>query len=77
LLDDILEERIYDIQNFYDDLQYILEEHVSSQIKKFLDRMNNEPEFKNTKKEEIKLILYNNRETIKKNFDKKNKEVIV
>ena len=77
MLDDILEERIYDIQNFYDDLQYILEEHVSSQIKKFLDRMNNEPEFKNTKKEEIKLILYNNRETIKKNFDKKNKEVIV
>lgn len=77
LLDDILEERIYDIQNFYDDLQYTLEENVSSQIKKFLDRMNNEQEFKNTKKEEIKLILYNNREAIKKTFEQKNRELIV
>ena len=65
LLTDIVDSRMYDIQKFYDDVYPELEPRKAEQIKKFIDRMGNaEDELKDIKKEEIKLILYNNREKI-------------
>ena len=65
LLTDIVDSRMYDIQKFYDDVYPELEPKKAEQIKKFIDRMgNDEDELKDIKKEEIKLILYNNREKI-------------
>jgi len=65
LLTDIVDSRMYDIQKFYDDIYPELEPKKAEQIKKFIDRMGNEEdELKHIKKEEIKLILYNNREKI-------------
>jgi len=65
LLTDIVDSRMYDIQKFYAEIYPELEPRKAEQIKKFIDRMGNEEdELKDIKKEEIKLILYNNREKI-------------
>jgi hypothetical protein len=65
LLTDIVDSRMYDIQKFYQEIYPELEPKKAAQIKKFIDRMGNEEdELKDVKKEEIKLILYNNREKI-------------
>ena len=65
LLTDIVDSRMYDIQKFYDEIYPELEPKKAAQIKKFIDRMGNEEdELKDIKKEEIKLILYNNKEKI-------------
>jgi hypothetical protein len=56
---------MYDIEKFYDKLQVKLEPEKATRIKKFIDRMKNEEDcLKDLKKEEIKLILYNNKESI-------------
>ena len=65
LLNDLVDSRMYDIEKFYDKLQVKLEPEKATKIKKFIDRMKNgEDCLKDLKKEEIKLILYNNREVI-------------
>ena len=65
LLTDIVDSRMYDIQKFYDEIYPELEPKKAAQIKKFIDRMGNEEdELKDIKKEEIKLILYNNMDKI-------------
>jgi hypothetical protein len=65
LLNDLLDSRMYDIEKFYDKLQLKFEPEKASKIKKFIDRMKNDEDcLKDLKKEEIKLILYNNREVI-------------
>ena len=76
LLNDLIDCRIYDIQVFYEELESKMEDYKSRQLKKFLDRITEEPLFKNLKKEEIKLILYNNKESIKKIYDKHNNKEI-
>jgi len=83
LLTDIVDSRMYDIQKFYDEIYPELEARKAEQIKKFIDRMGNEEdELKDIKKEEIKLILYNNRDKIlaKKELDtlvKDDKNIII
>jgi hypothetical protein len=65
LLNDLLDSRMYDIEKFYDKLQLKFEPEKATKIKKFIDRMKNDEDcLKDLKKEEIKLILYNNREVI-------------
>jgi len=65
LLNDLVDSRMYDIEKFYDKLQTKFEPEKAKRIKKFIDRMKNgEDCLKDLKKEEIKLILYNNREAI-------------
>ena len=65
LLNDLLDSRMYDIENFYEKLQSKFESEKANRIKKFIDRMKNDEDcLKDLKKEEIKLILYNNREVI-------------
>jgi len=65
LLNDLLDSRMYDIENFYEKLHSKFESEKANRIKKFIDRMKNDEDcLKDLKKEEIKLILYNNREVI-------------
>jgi len=71
LLNDLVDSRMYDIEKFYEEICPDLEPKKAEQIKKFIDRMGNEEDgLKGIKKEEIKLILYNNKDKIKANFNK-------
>jgi len=52
---------MYDIEKFFEEFQQKLEPKKVEQIKKFIERMSNEEDgIKGIKKEEIKLVLYNN-----------------
>ena len=65
LLNDLVDSRMYDIEKFYEEICPDLEPHRAEQIKRFIDRMgDDEDELKGIKKEEIKLILYNNKDKI-------------
>ena len=65
LLNDLVDSRMYDIEKFYDEFQEKIDPTKGQKIKKFIDRMNNDEDcLKGLKKEEIKLILYNNKEAI-------------
>lgn len=56
---------MYDIEKFYEEIYPELEQRKAEQIKKFIDRMGDaDDELKGIKKEEIKLIIYNNKEKI-------------
>ena len=67
LLDDLIDCRMLDIEQFYDNLENKLDPETSKIVKRFIDRMNdNDDELKGIKKEEIKLYLYNSRDKIKK-----------
>jgi len=48
---------------------------MSNQIHIFLERLELEPIYKNTKKDEIILALYNNRESAGLNYKEVNKEI--
>ena len=68
LLNDLVDSRVYDIEKFFEEYQTKFEPKKVEQIKKFIERMSNEEDsLKCIKKEEIKLILYNNLEKIKSN----------
>ena len=65
LLNDLLDSRMYDIEKFYEEFEEKLEPSRAEKIKLFIERMNDEEDcLKGLKKEEIKLILYNNKEAI-------------
>ena len=65
LLNDLVDSRMYDIEKFYEEVCPELEPKRAEQIKKFIDRMGDEEDdLKGIKKEEIKLILYNNKDKI-------------
>jgi hypothetical protein len=65
LLNDLLDSRMYDIEKFYEEFEEKLEPSRAEKIKMFIERMNDEEDcLKGLKKEEIKLILYNNKEAI-------------
>jgi len=65
LLNDLLDSRMYDIEKFYEEFEEKLEPNRAEKIKLFIERMNDEEDcLKGLKKEEIKLILYNNKEAI-------------
>ena len=65
LLADIVDSRMYDIEKFFEEFQQKLEPKKVEQIKKFIERMSNEEDgIKGIKKEEIKLVLYNNKQSI-------------
>ena len=64
----MVDSRVYYIEKFFDEYQTKFEPKKVEQIKKFIERMSNEEDsLKGIKKEEIKLILYNNLEKIKSN----------
>ena len=84
LLNDLLDSRMYDIEKFYEEFQEKINADKAEKIKKFIDRMNNDEDcLKGLKKEEIKLILYNNKEAIStilpktKLLEESEKEIII
>jgi len=64
LLESIIENRLADIENFHTDYKEKITPFTSKQITKFIERMNNEKDYKDVKKEQIKFAIYNGREEI-------------
>ena len=76
LLDDIILERMGDIETFYDNNITQLDAKTKNIIETFIEKMDNNEEYKETKKKEIKLIIYNNRNKVSKEITQ-DLEVIV
>ena len=70
LLEDIVNERMYDINTFYDELEGELEPRTKDIIDKVKEKIDNDPEFRELKKKDIKLIIYNNRQKVSKEIIK-------
>ncbi len=64
LLESIINNRIGDIEEFYCDYKDKITPFTAKQITCFLEKMNDEKEYKDVKKEEIKFAIYNGREEI-------------
>ena len=64
LLNDIIDCRMYDIQKFFDEAEHYLNPKTSADIKRIIKKMDDDETFKGIKKEEIKFILYNNKDKI-------------
>jgi len=64
LLDEIIDARIYDITKFLQEAEKVLDPVTASDIKRIIKKIETDDTFKGLKKEEIKFILYNNKEKI-------------
>ena len=64
LLDSIIDNRIADIENFHEDYKDKITPFTSNNIQKFLEKISNEKDYKDVKKEELKFAIYNGREEI-------------
>ena len=70
LLDDLIDNRISDIDYFHSELEEKVDEQTSEIIKRFIKRMNDgDDNLKDIKKEEIKLLIYNHTKDIRKEID--------
>lgn len=76
LLEDIILERMGDIETFYDNTNNELDARTKNIIQTFIDKMDTNEEYKEIKKKEIKLIIYNNRNKVSKEITQ-DLEVIV
>ena len=70
LLDEIIDSRIYDITKFLNEAEKVLEPSTAADIKRIIKTMETDDSFKGLKKEEIKFILYNNKDKIITEKDK-------
>ena len=66
LLDDIVDERMCDINSFYEELENDLDEKTKDILIKVKDKIESDPAYKELKKKDIKLIIYNNRKKVSK-----------
>jgi hypothetical protein len=66
LLEDIVDERMCDINSFYEELEEELDTKTKEILDKVKDKIENEPAYKLLKKQDIKLIIYNNRKKVSK-----------
>jgi hypothetical protein len=66
LLEDIVDARICDISSFYKELENDLDQKTKEIIEKVIDKIENDPAYKEIKKKDIKLIIYNNRKKVMK-----------
>jgi hypothetical protein len=64
LLEDIVDARICDISSFYEELENDLDSKTKEIIEKVIDKIENDPAYKEIKKKDIKLIIYNNRKKV-------------
>jgi trans-2-enoyl-CoA reductase len=72
LLDDIVDERMCDINLFYEELKEELDERTKEILDKVKDKIENDlGSYKEIKKKYIKLIIYNNRKKVSKELGKK------
>ena len=70
LLDEIIDARIYDITKFLEEAEKVLEPSTAADIKRIIIKMEKDDSFKGLKKEEIKFILYNNKDKISSQKEK-------
>jgi hypothetical protein len=72
LINDIIRERMSDIEYFYEELKLELYKMTKKKIDDFLYKIENDDKYKELKKSQIKIILYNNRDmvTMIKNLNK-------
>ncbi len=75
LLESIIDNRLADIESFHEDYKEKITPFTSKQITKFIERMNDEKEYKDVKKEEIKFAIYNGREEIIKQIKEHNPDL--
>ena len=66
LLEDIVDERMCDINSFYEELEGELDTKTKDILDKVKDKIENDPAYKELKKQDIKLIIYNNRKKVTK-----------
>jgi hypothetical protein len=66
LLEDIVDARICDISSFYEELENDLDSKTKEIIEKVIDKIENDPAYRELKKKDIKLIIYNNRKKVVK-----------
>ena len=67
LLEILMENRIIDIEDFYNFNFEKLNENTKNILNKFIDKIKNDDEYFDKKKSDIKLILYNNSDNKKIN----------
>jgi len=66
LLDDIIDERMCDLSSFYEELENDLDEKTKEILEIVKEKIESDPAYKELKKKDIKLIIYNNREKVDK-----------
>ena len=64
LLNDIVDARICDISSFYEELENAIDDKTKEIIEKVIDKIENDPAYRELKKKDIKLIIYNNRKKV-------------
>ena len=65
LLEDIISERMYDIEEFFNNYKDEITPKMQMVIENFIKKMDNES-YEDLKKQNIKIILYNNRSLVDK-----------
>jgi hypothetical protein len=68
LLEDIIDERMCDLSSFYDELENDLDEKTKEIIEIVKEKIDSDPAYKELKKKDIKLIIYNNRKKVNKDI---------
>jgi hypothetical protein len=67
LIDEVITERMYDIENFYDKQIDFLDNRTKLIIKNFIEKMDNKnSEYYDNKMKDIKIVIYNNRDKVSK-----------
>lgn len=68
-LNELMDARMYDIEAFYEELESELDDKTKNIIEIVLDKMEVDPAYREEKKKEIKLLIYNNRNKIGKDLE--------
>jgi hypothetical protein len=66
LLNNVVSLRVDDINFFYEQLEDKLDERTRNALDRFMKRFGEDDEFREMKKKDIKFIIYNNSDKIKK-----------
>jgi hypothetical protein len=64
LLQKLIDYRLFDIESFMNEHKDELEPHIVKNLERFLERMDKDEDLIKLKKDQIKLILYNNKDDI-------------
>ena len=64
LLEDVVDARMCDISSFYEELEEELDTKTKEILDKVKDKIDSDPAYKELKKQDIKLIIYNNRKKV-------------
>jgi len=76
MLDELIINRMSDIEEFYETNMNDIDMPTQTKIKSFIDKMESDNNFIKKKKQDIKLIIYNNKDKVSKEIVK-NLEVVV